>query len=339
MGRGGRIGIAFLVVVITSSLSLHVAPMHNGPPARPGDPGTAAVECDFLGRYHNQDMNHPDMEGAITGLITGLVEDTLPIRLTPFGATHIKQFDWWDPSYFAFARTDRDLRVGYGFFPVDTGLSGDPFHFTVHWQTTAVAPATGRYDFRIGSDDDSWMFVDGRRVTDQGGVHALGVMDGSVTLSAGAHAVDIYFAERRTDESAIFFEFTTDLECVPPQQPCPRSQGYWKNHGEAWPVDELVLGAETYDRTALLDLLRTPVRGDASLILAKQLIAAKLNVAAGSDYSAIADAIASARDVLVPLPGRLPFDVRASSPEGQAMVSLGGTLDAFNNGLLTGACK
>ncbi|KAB2859050.1 MAG: hypothetical protein F9K46_11245, partial [Anaerolineae bacterium] len=62
---------------------------------------------------------------------------------------------------------------------------------------------------------------------------------------------------------------------------CPKSQGYWKNHGANWPVTSLTLGSQTYSQAELLTLLNTEVSGDASLNLAHQLIAAKLNVGQG----------------------------------------------------------
>src|SRR5437016_831768 len=64
---------------------------------------------------------------------------------------------------------------------------------------------------------------------------------------------------------------------------CPLGQGFWKNHPGAWPVSSLTLGSQTYVQAQLLTILTTPVRGDASLVLADQLIAAKLNIAHGSN--------------------------------------------------------
>ena len=63
---------------------------------------------------------------------------------------------------------------------------------------------------------------------------------------------------------------------------CPQPQGYWKNNPNAWPVESLTLGGQTYNKTDLLNILGTPIgkgtKADASLILADQLIAAKLNI-------------------------------------------------------------
>ena len=72
---------------------------------------------------------------------------------------------------------------------------------------------------------------------------------------------------------------------------CPISLDHWRAHPESWPIDNLTLGSETYDKTELLDLVNTRPRGtnfiDASLTLAHQLIAAKMNVANGSDPAPI----------------------------------------------------
>ena len=79
---------------------------------------------------------------------------------------------------------------------------------------------------------------------------------------------------------------------------CPRSQGYWKNHPAAWPVEELFIGDEIKTKPELLKMLKSPPRGDMELILIKQLIAAKLNKAAGADMGSIDQAIYQANDCL-----------------------------------------
>ena len=90
---------------------------------------------------------------------------------------------------------------------------------------------------------------------------------------------------------------------------CTYTQGYWKNHAglvrndnggegsiqpDAWPVSELTLGNLTYGKDALLDIFKTPVRGNGYISLAHQLMAAKLNIENGADPSEIADVIAAA---------------------------------------------
>ena len=120
---------------------------------------------------------------------------------------------------------------------------------------------------------------------------------------------------------------------------CPLTIGYWKNHPNVWPVNTLMLGSQTYTKAELLDILGTPTRGDASLILAKQLIAAKLNIAAGSDPTPISSTITHADSLLSMFSGKLPYHVAPSSNIGQMMVSDGNTLDNYNNGHLTPNCS
>jgi hypothetical protein len=134
------------------------------------------------------------------------------------------------------------------------------------------------------------------------------------------------------DQDTVFGTFTACTNA------CPFSQGYWKNHADAWPVLSLTLGTQTYTEAELLDLLRTPVRNDASLILVHQLIAAKLAFANGSDATPIAATIADADALLSALSGRLPYGVRVASATGQAMVHDSDLLDLYNNAGLTPTC-
>ena len=112
----------------------------------------------------------------------------------------------------------------------------------------------------------------------------------------------------------------------------PRTQGFWKNHPEDWPVDSLTLGQQSYSQQELLDILKTPTGGDASMILAHQLIAAKLNLAAGVDGSSISSVVSQADSILGGFQGRLPYAVSPSTSTGQAAVNASQALDAFNNG-------
>src|SRR5262249_62290498 len=79
-----------------------------------------------------------------------------------------------------------------------------------------------------------------------------------------------------------------------PANTCPVGQGFWKNHPSAWPVGILVLGSQTYTQGELLAVLQMRTAHDASLKLADQLIAAKLNIASGSDPTTIGTTVADA---------------------------------------------
>lgn len=116
---------------------------------------------------------------------------------------------------------------------------------------------------------------------------------------------------------------------------CPHSQGFWKNHAELWPVETLTLGDHAYEKAELLALLEMPTKGDASMILAHQLTAAKLNVAGGADADLFETAIEEADGLLAPYEGALPYDVKNQrgppSADRAPMVETAETLDALND--------
>jgi hypothetical protein len=121
---------------------------------------------------------------------------------------------------------------------------------------------------------------------------------------------------------------------------CPQNFMYWRANPDAWPVDMLTLGAETYDKTELLDLVNTQPRGtdstDVSLTLAHQLIVARLNIANGSDSAPIESALEKADALLSNYSGKLPYGVTRSSKGGPAMARTASMLNDYNQGSLTG---
>ena len=116
-----------------------------------------------------------------------------------------------------------------------------------------------------------------------------------------------------------------------PQTNCTYTIGYWKNHPEVWPVGSLTLGSVNYTAAELLAILGEPAAGNGLIILAHQLIAAKLNIQNGANPAAIAATIAAA-DALI---GALVVPPIGGDSLTPASVSaLAQTLDDYNNGLI-----
>jgi hypothetical protein len=107
-------------------------------------------------------------------------------------------------------------------------------------------------------------------------------------------------------------------QCATDDPPCPLTKGFWKNHPGSWPVEELTLGCREYTKDELLALLLRPARSNVSTALAHQLIAARLNLEAGSDPSPVEETIARADALLCEFRSELPFDVPRGRQE-QAM--------------------
>lgn len=119
---------------------------------------------------------------------------------------------------------------------------------------------------------------------------------------------------------------------------CPKNDTYWGQHPAAWPLASVQIGGQVYTRSQLLPLLRSSVRSDASLVLARQMIAAMLNTAYGSDPRPICGDLAQANRTLAGFSGKLPYRVNVSSSAGGAMVRLSTRLSSYNRGMLTGDC-
>ena len=75
---------------------------------------------------------------------------------------------------------------------------------------------------------------------------------------------------------------------------CTHTQGYWENHPNTWPVQNVMLGALNYPQVQLLQIFSRPAAGNGLVALAHQLMTAKLNIANGADPSAIQSAVSSA---------------------------------------------
>ena len=175
-----------------------------------------SVNAGLIGTYYNLSSAHPDMQVYTGG--AGMVEIALTGSApTETAATpNYSQFDWWDSQYFAFQRedSDADLQSNFSssFFPISSSLPGDPYHFAVHWEGQFYVDTAMNYNYSMGSDDDSWLFIDNQLVLDLGGVHGMSYTDYTLSLEQGYHDIDIFFAERHTTGSGFQLNFFSDLE-------------------------------------------------------------------------------------------------------------------------------
>jgi hypothetical protein len=118
------------------------------------------------------------------GLLVGLRPRNFGLRVTRFEGN---QFDT------PLGRSDLDQRVHFA-----SGTSTEPpprwlrTQMAARWEGFFEAPREGDYRFGLTSDDSGWLFIDGRRVINNGGVHpARTVETGDVWLTKGLHQIRI----------------------------------------------------------------------------------------------------------------------------------------------------
>jgi hypothetical protein len=120
---------------------------------------------------------------------------------------------------------------------------------------------------------------------------------------------------------------------------CPRVANFWETNLDAWPVDTLMLGSQSYQRGELIDIMRGRTEQDASMQLARQLIAAKLNVANGANPDPAGGVIGQADTILSYFDAKVPYNLEPSSSVGEAMTNFARALSSYNRRLLTQNCN
>ena len=183
---------------------------------------------------------HPDFQAGRLDDDRGIVEQWLSADGKPVYAagpdgssttTGPENFDQWyrdvsgvnqsRPMELPLSVSDSDARLfvfdGVPFFPIDGELLGNEgfprnYHFTL--EAVADFDYMGGETFTFDGDDDVWVFVNGYRVIDLGGVHsrqsasvALDEIAGAARLQLGnRYSLHLFFAERQTFGSNFFVE-------------------------------------------------------------------------------------------------------------------------------------
>jgi len=238
---------------------------------------------------------------------------------------------------------------------ITAGQSGAPGGFTVQWMHGAdylahgwdpiysyvyICDLYGTPTWNTLPGDGSFTVGPGGVVTaelgdmfDETGVYA----DNTDYFEAGSDYVFRVKAVGDANDTESDFSSTQAGSTQPTGDDCTFTLGYWKTHGPSpcvsgnntnvWPVAGLTLGNNFYTDAQLCAILQMPAGGNGLLILAHQLIAAKLNIANGANPTPVAADIAAADAIignLNPLTDTLP----ASAADPYAH-----NLDNFNNGL------
>jgi hypothetical protein len=246
------------------------------------------------------------------------------------------------------------------------GATGATAGFSVQWLTAADYAANGntwytsddprlckasfsgnanlsRYDLRPGEcvavDFGDLLFDNGASANCQAAL-ACGT---DYVFRSFAHATSTF---GRSDFTAVLSSST--LACGHADG-CTNTQDYWRSFNPVacltnpgsplcieWPVTSLTLGTASYTVDQLIAILKTPASGDGLIALAHQLIAAKLNIAAGADGSAVAATIAAADSLTS---GLVVPPVGSDSLAPGVTAAYTTTLATFNEGAIgPGAC-
>ena len=202
---------------------------------------------DFKDDHPDFERNEGDTSADGTkfkfGLDKGITTNSLGLDQKPiykggsFSTTTQANFDQWyrdvagvnQSKDFEITLTKQDNGVyryeNTDFFPINGELFGNyrdnkNFHFTYELHTRFTY--NGGEVFNFKGDDDVWVYINGKKVIDIGGVHSA--IEANVSLDAVAsdiglvqgesYTLDFFFAERHTTKSNLIIETTLELESV-----------------------------------------------------------------------------------------------------------------------------
>jgi hypothetical protein len=232
---------------------------------------------------------------------------------------------------YIFAGTRSQFGVGGGVFrSTDNGetWTAQPNGFTaIDLNSLAINSAGDIFAgalggaFRSTDDGESWSDISSGLVPTGGNVWSVAIDTTGYAL-AGTAGGGVFRSLQSTTSNV-----------------CPQPRRYWKDNSDLWPVSSLILGSQSYKKIELKKILEAKGgNGDASLVLAGQLIIAKLNLANGSDPTPVSSTIDDADALLSGFTERLPYKVKHSTPTGEAMANDVAVLLDYNLGNLSPGC-
>ena len=119
---------------------------------------------------------------------------------------------WWDPSLNSNVKADGTGTVSLPYnsnmyAPMSTGTNDTYVYETAIFKGDFSLASAGTVDFVLGSDDDSFIYVDGKLFGDNPGVHGVSTVDfTSPELAAGSHSIEVFYADR--DHTGAFLSLT-----------------------------------------------------------------------------------------------------------------------------------
>jgi len=152
------------------------------------------------------DFNHDDLTPNVADG-SSLGAHGMPVAIASFGVNDINpgtnEITWWDP-----ALNPNVTKTGTGtislpydsstYPPNSTGVDDATAFETAIYSGNFTLASSEKVAFELGSDDDAFIYVDGTLFGQNPGVHALSLVDfTSPVLSAGAHSIEVFYADRQ----------------------------------------------------------------------------------------------------------------------------------------------
>lgn len=161
---------------------------------------------------NDQDTNR-DCCSTVTNLVLSeLGPDGLPMANPAYVASgYVKdvnaagEITWWSPTFNPAVTYLGSGSVSVPFFSKEFPPSGNDFggFLTAEFQGNFTIPNASRITFTTNSDDDSFLYIDGNLVVDNGGVKHFDTVSGTDFLGAGTHSLTVFYADRENVDAGL----------------------------------------------------------------------------------------------------------------------------------------
>ncbi|MGH9609305.1 MAG: PEP-CTERM sorting domain-containing protein [Bryobacteraceae bacterium] len=168
--------------------------------------GTAVFADSLSATYYTMANNDPDAHNSIGYTVTNtLGPNGFPVFTSPNpGLNDVNASNeilWWTPSSTIMLEGTGTASLPFSndhmYIPEGTGTNDSNGFLTAMFTGTLNVPTNETVQFSLGSDDDSFLYIDGALVVQNPDIHGVTfapVVTG--TLTAGNHAVALFYADR-----------------------------------------------------------------------------------------------------------------------------------------------
>lgn len=189
---------------------------------------TLAAQYFQVASGSDPDFNTNSTPNVLDG--SSLGPNGLPVASSPYGVNDVNptthEITWWSPSLNSnvAATGTGTISLPFGsdmYAPNSTGTNDFSYFETAIFTGVFNLATAGTVTFQLGSDDDSFIYVDGTLFGQNPGVHAVtSVNFTSPTLGAGNHTLEVFYADRQVTGAYLSLSLeSTGITIVPPTQP------------------------------------------------------------------------------------------------------------------------
>ncbi|HSZ52511.1 MAG TPA: PEPxxWA-CTERM sorting domain-containing protein [Caulobacteraceae bacterium] len=211
------------LILSASAAALSLATLGLGVAHAGGVTATLGATYYEVADGSDPDFNTNSTPNVLVGSTLGV--NGLPVATAPYGVNDVDptthQIEWWSPKL-----DSNVVKTGTGtitlpyssnmFAPNSTGTNDESFFETAVFKGSFSLAGPGTVSFTLGSDDDSFIYIDGVLIGENPGVHAITTVEfTSPTLAAGSHSIDVFYDDRQNVAASLSLSADSDITITP----------------------------------------------------------------------------------------------------------------------------